>query len=105
MTWLAGHPACTFWQDFSVFQSSRLSLTTADTRRSSDASFGNREATRGPHHGSCDMSGGGAYRPRMSNPGVIGGTFTMRRLGAKSDILVPSSGIALRVDNALSVTS
>lgn len=51
-----------------------------------------------------DISGGRVYRLRMSNPDVIGGTFTMRLLAAKSGIVASSSGNALLVDNAVSVT-
>lgn len=51
-----------------------------------------------------DISGGRVYRLRMSNPDVIGGTFTMRLLATKSGIIATSSGNALLVDNAVSVT-
>lgn len=51
-----------------------------------------------------DVAGGRVYRLRMANPDVIGGTFTMRLLAAKSGIVATSSGNALLVDNAVSVT-
>jgi hypothetical protein len=51
-----------------------------------------------------DISGGRVYRLRMANPDVIGGTFTMRLLAAKSGVIATSSGNALLADNAVSVT-
>lgn len=51
-----------------------------------------------------DVSGGRVYRLRMSSPEVIGGTFTIRLVAAKSGIISSSSGNPLLADNAVSVT-
>ena len=51
-----------------------------------------------------DVSGGRVYRLRMSNPDVIGGTYTIRLVAAKSGIVDNVSGNPLPVDSAVTFT-